>query len=202
MKSEVVVQKLLLINHIHQICDDLLPIIKDYLFFYQITLKQRIYLKQSLRYVRGMFKEFYKTVYSNDLENQESKFIPIYGYRVILGYFHDIEENYPEYYIHTQICTTCGNYYSGNNAHNNAWCYCTHLPMDELIEHEIYDDRLNHNDNISIDDDEYDEDYYCTYIAHNDFVKDVLFDSENNKIRCWRTLYTPLHNDSDIIKLN
>ena len=62
MKSDIVVQKLLLINHIDQICDDLLPIIKDYLFFYQVTLKQRIYLKQSLRYVRGMFKEFYKMV--------------------------------------------------------------------------------------------------------------------------------------------
>jgi hypothetical protein len=195
MKSDIVVQKLLLINHIDQICDDLLPIIKDYLFFYEITIRQRIYLKQSLRYVRGMFKEFYKITYSDDLENNQSQFIPIYGYRVILGYFHDIEENYPEYYIHTCICTTCGNYYGGNTAHDNAWCCCTHLSIDGLIEHEVYDDRLNKDDEYMDDDDA-----YSTYVSFNDF--DVLLDSENKKVRSWGTLYTPLHNNSDIIKLN
>ena len=195
MKTDIVVQKLLLINHIYQICDDLLPIIKDYLFFYEDTIKQRIYLKQSMKYIRSMFKEFYKITYSDDLENNQSQFVPIYGYRVILGYFHDIEENYPEYYIHTCICTTCGNYYEGNTAHDNAWCYCTHLSIDGLIEHEVYDDRLNKDDEYMDDDDA-----YSTYVSFNDF--DVLLDSENKKVRSWRTLYTPLHNDHDIIKLN
>ena len=122
IKSDAIIQKLLLIDKLN-ICDDLLPIIKDYLFYDETTVRQRILHRslyaESLKEItwsfsitrRMMSRSDYDKYNNNSKSDIFNKDTPVYAYQKHVSItFSTIHMYGPE--LNLTICATCGNFRS------------------------------------------------------------------------------------------
>ena len=148
-KSKKVVEKILIINSITKLCDDVLNIIKDYLFYYSEDMMQIILKKELLNNIEFIDKGYHKQIlrsnfiiFGNKI-NIRSYMINIWDDRRIF----DKETN-----LDIEICSKCGDYID-SLSFTNALCKCNHNMMEEIIE--SYE-----NDNDLINDE-------CSFVVTN-----------------------------------
>ena len=148
-KRKAVVEKILIINSITKLCDDVLNIIKDYLFYYSEDMMQIILKKELLNNIEFIDKGYHKQIlrsnfiiFGNKI-NIRSYMINIWDDRRIF----DKETN-----LDIEICSKCGDYIDCLSF-TNALCRCNHNMMEEIIE--SYE-----NDNDLINDE-------CSFVVTN-----------------------------------
>lgn len=203
-KSPETIQKLLLINHIDKICDDLLPIIKDYLFYQEITVLQRKNIQKSCNLITDMYKKYTTKIVSEQTENTHGWIVTpvcLYNWSKFCTYnniwVNDIfvgRVKKVAYNLQATSCATCGNYiyeYSPlfpiHNIPEYARCFCNHIPpIENLIAYDEPDDRVKFENQSPSDPSE-----YCTCVCSSSTINN----DKNSGKREWGTLHPPLAND-------
>lgn len=148
-KTQTVVNKILIINNIDRLCDDVLNIIKDYLFYHSEVMMQIILKKELLTSIEFIDKGYHKQIL-------KANFFMYGGKTNIRSYIINIWDDKrifeKETNLDIEICSNCGDYID-SLIFTNALCKCNHNMMAEIIE--SYE-----NDNDSIDD-------VCSFVVTN-----------------------------------